>query len=688
MRQQARLLLCALILTSSTSMAGPLSNGSFERFSGDLPVGWERFDTIGKGEMAQDTGVFHAGSASLRLGRVVGVYGIGSEKLPFYPWSTSLTVTSWVKADRGGKFVIWLIWYNRDRVVRTKRLLVGGGTYDWKQVALTETEPPDGAGRYQVIVSAETGLGHLWADEVTVTVQGTPATTILVNQVGYRTGWPKSFVVQSAQPIARGTFEIVTAAGAVAFTGTTRRSASPQGWPYSYLRGDFTTLDAGGSYLVRLQPSGVTSHLFAIADDPYPEVEDLGRQFFYYQRCGTKIAGWHNYCHIDDGDLGGTHLPAIGGWHDAGDYIKTAFGQPLTFFALAYQATRRVGHSTYDSILDEAKWGSTILTQFINPSTGRIVQGVYARKSFWGRPEDETDGVPGNSDDRLIRTASIWDTDNQLTGAGFALLSPLLSRPDQLQTAIRLWEKFEGLTASDPGNLGRLIIIDTVLYAMTQESRFRTRAHSDIAALIALQGEDGGFPRYNVTDRGMAAAGLAYWALANPGDSSVRAIKSSLRKFIRHVNTLNRNPFGIMQYDASSFFLPYRAIDEWKVGENSDYLSVAWAMALARQVVTSSRTTKAIIQNHLDWVMGKNPFGVCMVHGAGSSNPRFYHHRYDSIPGHENGAVPGAVPNGLIRESIDSPSPRFDVLGNAYETNEPWVPHNSYLLLALSEIAP
>ena len=45
--------------------------------------------------------------------------------------------------------------------------------------------------------------------------------------------------------------------------------------------------------------------------------------FFFVQRCGFDVPGWHKACHLDDAKLpDGTHLDVTGGWHSAGDYNK------------------------------------------------------------------------------------------------------------------------------------------------------------------------------------------------------------------------------------------------------------------------------------------------------------------------------------------------------------------------------
>lgn len=681
-----RMWFLALLGVAGMLGAEPLSNGSFERMGQGAPVGWEKYDDIGAGTLAQDTSTYHAGSASMRVSQVLGIYGIGSEKLPFYPWQKSLTVKVWVKGNVAGKFAIWVIWYKKDNVVKSARTSVASGTYDWLQATLTDSQPPAGAGRYQVFLVSETSLGSVWMDDASVTIGMNPKTDILVNQIGYRKGWPKRFVVQSSAPLSAGAFQILAADGSVAYSGRTIAFATPQGWPFYYLRGDFTSLDTDGTYRVRVPSSGLTSYSFRIADRPYEQAEDLARQFFYYQRCGAKIPGWHTYCHYDDGSLGGAHYPTIGGWHEAGDYVKTTVGQPLGLFALSRLASKRSGSGTYGKITDECKWGATFMTQFVNPSTRRILAGVFPRKFFWGPPEDETDGLPDGKDDREIRDGPIGNTDNQLAAAGFGILSQVLARQDYLAEAEDLWNRIAGQIPEDPPSLGRMIILDTVLFERTGDKRYSEQAHRDIDALIALQQSDGGFQRYNFTDRGMPVAGLALWAETFPQDSYKPRIKAALKKFLKNVNSMNRNPFGIQQYDSSDFFFPYDTIDAFHVGENSDYISVAWAAAAAGKVVGLSPSTKRIIQNHIDWIMGKNPFGVCMVEGSGSYNAPMYHHRFDTLPGHSDGAVPGAIPNGLTRESIDSAAPRFDVLGNSFETNEPWVPHNSYFLLLMAEL--
>jgi hypothetical protein len=119
------------------------------------------------------------------------------------------------------------------------------------------------------------------------------------------------------------------------------------------------------------------------------------------------------------------------------------------------------------------------------------------------------------------------------------------------------------------------------------------------------------------------------------------------------------------------------------------YLSQAWAGSLISGVIPEEKARLLpLVSGCLGWVLGVNPFGICMMAGAGSVPLPLYHHRYDSIRNGKAGRVPGAICNGITRLGIDLDLPYLDLEGNSWRTNEPWLPHNAYFLLALSERQP
>ena len=173
-----------------------------------------------------------------------------------------------------------------------------------------------------------------------------------------------------------------------------------------------------------------------------------------------------------------------------------------------------------------------------------------------------------------------------------------------------------------------------------------------------------------------------------PDPDAVGAVSRYLDFSIRTAD----NPFELSTlYSAdgsTSFFYRYPDNDSWYVGQNSQYLSQSWAGLLGFALTREKRFRRYAIAQ-INWVLGTNPFGVCMFEGKGSVNPGVYHHRYDTIPGRERGAVPGCVPNGIVRLSAERDAPRFDLktLGRGdYQSNEPWLPHNAFYLLATSSL--
>ena len=126
------------------------------------------------------------------------------------------------------------------------------------------------------------------------------------------------------------------------------------------------------------------------------------------------------------------------------------------------------------------------------------------------------------------------------------------------------------------------------------------------------------------------------------------------------------------------------------LGANFVVLARAWAAATSYRV-TGDRRALGYAADHLDWVLGKNPLQLCMFEGTGTINPPRYHHRYDSIPGRERGAVPGAIPNGFVRDVGGYDRPGFDLsrAGRphpSYRTSEPWLVHNILNLLAITTL--
>ena len=196
-----------------------------------------------------------------------------------------------------------------------------------------------------------------------------------------------------------------------------------------------------------------------------------------------------------------------------------------------------------------------------------------------------------------------------------------------------------------------------------------------------------------IVDEGVIPAALARFTLEHPDSALTGRIRESLRAYFAWSLLLADNPFGLVRNDTGGGPFYFKARDDWFGGSNSEYLSTAWAANLAAALFKDDPAFTARLRSHAanqaHWVLGMNPMDLCMFEGKGTSDRIYFHHIYSEIPGHERGAVPGAIPNGIIRPPDNSDRPWFDLRTGpgspaGAESAEPWLPHNAYYLLMLS----
>ncbi len=164
------------------------------------------------------------------------------------------------------------------------------------------------------------------------------------------------------------------------------------------------------------------SYLFEIGDGLLMNrLADLGVEFFFVQRCGFDVPGWHKACHLDCALTpdGKSHFDAVGGWHSAGDYNKLMYenGDGGCSYSLltayltmpdAFSGKDRNDDGILD-VIDEALWGGEFVAKMINPATGGlyrdVMQGPGRNWTKWSPPEEHTDNIIGTADDPIINNA-------------------------------------------------------------------------------------------------------------------------------------------------------------------------------------------------------------------------------------------------------------------------------------------
>jgi len=525
----------------------------------------------------------------------------------------------------------------------------------------------------------------------------TEGTSVLVNQVGFNTTGIKRFVVQLPQGSGLWPtgFRIRTSSGRVAYTGRLFMAEGPASWNSVYWKGDFSNFEQCGRFFVELSLATRAGRIKTIRSYKFGVARDLIRQetlipaakFFYYQRCGFSVPGWHAQCHLDDGILpDGTYLDTAGGWHDAGDYNKYNGYTPLAVYALAHGYQKSLGKidpKESKRLIDESRWGARWLMKMLNMETGLFWGDVFSGYDYWGPPEQETPNVADSGKGRPVRDQRRLP----MAVAALAKLYTLTSKQKYLDAAEAAWKAILEESESSPVYRGEQLMAAYELLRATQKTEYIEAARTCAEAVLACQNRNGGFGA-NICDQGLPAASVALYALERPMDPVSERVREALERYLASSSKLCNGIFGVTQWTEKDVFFPYESEDNWYVGHNSQYLSQAWGMLLVAKVLGGENAVRAegIAADQVDWVLGRNPYAVCMLEGRGSFNPPRYYHRYDSVQYRNRGAAPGAICNGIVRKSPLEDVPRFDTTGNDSHTNEPWLPHNSYYILTISEM--
>ncbi|MCC6698565.1 MAG: glycoside hydrolase family 9 protein [Candidatus Hydrogenedentes bacterium] len=582
-------------------------------------------------------------------------------------------------------------------------------------VISTEAVPFErGAERLLVLIRfpEKEGAYSLRAVELLCREESDPRPVIRLNQTGYATDASVRFIVESEVFTQTGTFALRspqhTYEGKLVPVGRAEGQDAAD-WGKYYFEGRVSDPEAG-IYHLSVRMNGHRAEFDSVTVAPkrhFAETAELAYRFYSVQRCGCEVPGWHGPCHLDDGRLpDGTHADVTGGYHNAGDYHKhTDDNTPVSVYAMVdayegekgfFDALDHDGDGRAD-LLDEAMWGAEWMLKMIDPKTGHSWRNITNDVEYRGIPERDTDGVVNTSDDRLIDTSNPVDW-GSWNIAGFAALSRHVPDPRYLQAAVQLWAVNERnlIESREP----RALVAAIELYRTTHDEQYARAADQLVANLLRLQDAygwyataPGGTPSFRIVDEGVIPAALALYVLAWPEAESARAARESIRQYFKWSLHMADNPFGIIRHRSGEDLFYFKSREEWFGGSNSAYCSTAWAARVAARVFQDEPEFCSQLREHaanqLHWILGMNPLGLCMFEGKGDSSRIRYHHTYSTIPGHERGAVPGIIPNGIIRDPSNDDRPWFDLRSGTgspvgAESAEPWLPHNAFYLLALA----
>ncbi len=436
-------------------------------------------------------------------------------------------------------------------------------------------------------------------------------------------------------------------------------------WGGSNYVADFSGFNEEGLYFVRLrvaETKEVTdSYVFPIRKNLYLELARKAGHWFYYQRCGMEVPGFHKACHTRDAIImtDGTKVDVTGGWHDAGDYGKWIWGGSMGLFALT------TFQDEFGEQLDETLAG---MPRFINEAAW---EANYFCKAYWdggfhaGFTPDFEDvctwlGAPENEPPRVVSEARTLELDYGITkGPAICMTGAILARAGRLiashdkelaERCIDIAKDVHGrcskMDTSKP--MPGLLLADLELHRITGEEAYARNAAEQVKSILALQDEEGFFyndktrtawtmePRYHLPV-------LYEFLRLNPESALSSRIREAFRRWADYaLRFADLSPFG--QIGGTTGNGITRNIKPKT--NNGRFGEMAWGLATAARVLEEPKYLKAA-EHQLQWILGFNPADISMMADVGRG-PGCYHTRYCFMEGCESGVVPGGITLGIV----------------------------------------
>lgn len=475
---------------------------------------------------------------------------------------------------------------------------------------------------------------------------------IRINQTGYKSTASKVAMVMSSTNLSGIRYDVFNSSNTSVLNGTIS-SSNKGSWgdvggancAYTYAL-DFSALSTPGlGYYIKI--NSYSSPAFPVGDSVYSSLADLSMQFFKVQRCGNTNPKDHGPCHvlgtgssIDGKPDGATaSIDVSGGWHDASDYIKfmSTIGHVTDVILTTYIHHPEVFPSPASTggVLTEAKvgldfirkmWDNTNQVLYMEVADGldHDVENddLDSRSKCWPENDNTIYGtyrpvhpcppgtganIAGKAAAALALGAKIWgDPSGPCYNASLA--SNYLAAAQQIYT----WGKTRTGIAGDADGF----YVDTdyrddmawaaaELYRVTGTSSYLADARSYC---------DSAGEWYNKSDTSLNWSRAYAWANYEVASLDPTYKSTVIARMNNHLN--------LKKSYADSQFWNNSTQPKWGSFEAMSNNAVE---AMMYQELSGNTTYANLAQQQLDFMLGKNPWGVSMLNGAGSTwfqNPR------------------------------------------------------------------
>lgn len=561
---------------------------------------------------------------------------------------------------------------------------------------------------------------------------------IRINQLGYLPQSVKVAVYLSDQKEELQTFQLFeTLSGKLVFEGKTESADATIWGKQSAFRLNFSNFQNEGGYYLKL--GSVISPSFRISNDVYKGTADFILNYMRQQRCGFNPY-LKDSCHTHDGIIvdhptkTGQHIDAIGGWHDASDYLQYtttsanaiyqmlfAYKQNPSVYGDKYQANGLPGSNGIPDILDEARWGLEWLIK-MNPAKnemynqiaddrdhigfkiptldtiGRYDLGKY-RPVYFVTGKSQGLGKYKNRTTGVSSTAAKFSSSFALGASIFQSIDPKFAETMH-QKSLDAWD----FAKSDLGNCQTACMVSPYFY---EEDNWVDDMELAAATLI---------PTEKQFDFQKEAK---YWGELEPVSPWMELNRARHYQFYPFVNlghallaqsadpVIAKQFAGLMKQGLEQI-RKYAGNDPFRIGVpfvwcSNNFVAAAITQAKLYRKITGDTTFQEMETALTDWLLGCNPWGTSMICGlpAGGDYPEMPHSaitlylKTTTTGGLVDGPVYTSIYKSLLGIQLLRPDQYPDFQGGKavyhddigdYSTNEPTMDGTASLSYLLSSL--
>ncbi len=525
----------------------------------------------------------------------------------------------------------------------------------------------------------------------TIPKSSTTNNWIRINLLGYQPQSIKVAVWASKGTHVPQRFEIIEKeSGKTIYTSNRVKAFGKYGPFTTSARLQFSDFKKPGRYYIRA--NGVLSPEVIINQEVYKNTADFALKYMRQQRCGYNPF-LKDSCHTHDGfvvngKLGGlkdsTHVDAVGGWHDASDYLQysTTTANATYHLLMAYRdfpqafkdeklATGLDGGNGLADVLDEAKWGLDWLMK-MHPSKNimfnqladdrdhskmRIPKEDSQYGKGFERPLYFIDGEPQQRGKFMNNTKGTSSTAAKFASA-FSLGSKLYQNLDKDYTKILIEKsltsykyalKKKGVTQTvsvkSPYIYAEENWVDDMTLALANVKTYKKGIALDSSFFYAKQEP---ITPWMVND---TANHYQWYPFINIGQYEL-AMQSTGERKRELIDYYKQGITQVWNRAKNNAF--YRGVPFIWCSNN---LTVAFAMqAMWYKQLSGDASYSELEQANVDWLLGCNPWGTSMIYGLPSwgDTPTDPHSAFTHLGNYpiDGGLVDGPVYTSIYKNLI------------------------------------